>query len=178
MSHYNNIVILVFGSRAKQTGRYEVADCLLLASVPWAPGCGRGFAPGWPQGMGPARLAEPPQIGGEWVKEGQGPCMLVAPSVMEELSKAGWGMISPAGERPLSSILFREGQPHTAWFMKRRSSLTNLFRFSEYIPELGDNGSIMGNLSVFQGGIWSGMTKPIDSQRPIWHVRKGKLNWD
>lgn len=128
--------------------------------------------------MGPARLAGPPQTGGEWVKEGQCPCMLVASLVMEELSKAGWGMTSPAGERPLSSILFREGQSHTAWFMKRRSGLTNLFRFSEYIPELGDNGSIMGNLSVFQGGVRSGMTKLIDFQRPIWPVRKGKLNWD
>ena len=36
----------------------------------------------------------------------------------------------------------------------------------------------MGNLSAFQGGMLAGMTKPIDWQRPIWHIREGKLNWD
>lgn len=36
---------------------------------------------------------------------------------------------------------------------EKKVSLTNLFEFSEYISELGDNGSVMGNLSAFQGGI-------------------------
>lgn len=41
--------------------------------------------------------------------------MLVASLVMEELSKAGWGMISPAGERPCHSNL------HNCFLVSRRA---------------------------------------------------------